>query len=148
MFCLKYGKEPKLGLRHVFLVGRNRAVGSVARWFRRGIKIRQKRGCMVMRNLAVGLLGFALCGQLVWSQVNTATISGTVRDASGAVLPGANVVVLNQDTGITRTVTSNTSGRYAAPGLGLGNYRVTAQQAGFQTQVRSGIALKIGRAHV
>src|SRR3990172_8069841 len=99
---------------------------------------------MAIRKLAVVLLGFAFCGQLVLAQVNTATISGTVRDASGAVLPGANVAVLNQDTGLTRTVTSNSSGRYSAPGLGLGNYQVTAQLAGFQTLVRSGIVLTVG----
>ncbi|MGH9784184.1 MAG: carboxypeptidase regulatory-like domain-containing protein, partial [Terriglobia bacterium] len=103
---------------------------------------------MAIRKLAMAVLGFALCGQLVWSQVNTATISGTVRDASGAVLPGANVVVRNQDTGLTRTVTSNAAGRYVAPALGLGDYQVTAQLAGFQTTVRSGIALTVGQEAV
>ena len=98
-----------------------------------------------MRKLAVALLGLALGAHVAWAQVNSATISGTVRDASGAVLPGASVAVMNQDTGITRSVTSNASGRYSAPGLSLGNYQVTAQQAGFQTQIRSGIALTVGR---
>jgi hypothetical protein len=103
---------------------------------------------MAIRRLAIFLLGIAFCGQLVWSQVNSATISGTVRDASGAVLPGASIAVLNQDTGNTRTVTSNASGRYSAPGLGLGNYQVTAQLAGFQTLVRSGVVLTVGQEAV
>ena len=100
---------------------------------------------MALRKLMLVCLMFAFCGQLVLAQVNSGTISGTVRDASGAVLPGASIAVTNQDTGITRSVTSNASGRYSAPGLSLGNYQVTAQQAGFQTQIRSGIALTVGR---
>src|SRR5207247_4324006 len=68
--------------------------------------------------------------------------------ASGAVLPGVNVAIQNQDTGISRTVTTNETGRYSAPALGLGNYQVTAQLEGFQSQVRSGIALTVGREAV
>src|SRR5438093_849502 len=103
---------------------------------------------MAIRNFSLALLGFALCAQLALAQVNTATISGTVHDSSGAVLPGANVAIQNQDTGISRTVTTNETGRYSAPALGLGNYRVTAQLQGFQSQVRSGIALTVGREAV
>src|SRR6267142_2612291 len=100
---------------------------------------------MMIRNLFLAVLGFAFCAQLAFAQVNTATISGTVRDASGAVLPGVSVVIQNQDTGISRTGTTNETGRYSAPALGLGNYQVTAQLQGFQSQVRSGIALTVGR---
>ncbi|MGH9785290.1 MAG: carboxypeptidase regulatory-like domain-containing protein, partial [Terriglobia bacterium] len=103
---------------------------------------------MAIRKLTRLLLGIAFCGQLVWSQVNSATISGTVRDASGAVLPGASIAVLNQDTGLTRTVTTSTTGRYVAPALGLGNYQVTAQLSGFQTSVRSGVVLTVGQEAV
>jgi hypothetical protein len=59
-----------------------------------------------------------------------------VSDSTGAVLPGARVVILNEETGISRTVTTNASGRYLAPALGLGKYRVTASLDGFQTEVR------------
>src|SRR5437016_8207646 len=85
---------------------------------------------------------------LLFTQVNTATISGTVHDESGAVLPGASVSIQNQDTGIARTVATNETGRYSAPALSLGNYQVTAQLPGFQTQVRSGIVLTVGREAV
>jgi hypothetical protein len=85
---------------------------------------------------------------LLFAQVNTATISGTVHDESGAVLPGANVLIQNQDTGISRTVVTNETGRYSAPALGLGNYQVTVQLPGFQTQLRSGIVLTVGREAV
>lgn len=78
-------------------------------------------------------------------QVNTGTISGTVRDSSGAVLPGARVVVQNEDTGFARTFTADGDGRYSALSLNLGNYQVTATQEGFQTEVRRGIVLTVGR---
>src|ERR1019366_4120647 len=82
------------------------------------------------------------------AQVTTGTISGTVKDSSGAVLPGAQVVVLNDETGISRTVVTDTSGRYSALSLSLGNYRVTATHEGFQTEVRRGIVLTVGREAV
>src|SRR4051794_17745979 len=79
------------------------------------------------------------------AQVTTGTISGTVTDSTGAVMPGAKIVVENQDTGITRTVMSDSAGRYSAPSLSLGNYRVTVSMDGFETAARTGIALTVGR---
>ena len=85
---------------------------------------------------------------IMWAQVTTGTISGTVKDSSGAALPGAMVVVLNDDTGITRTVESDGSGSYTAAGLNLGKYRVTVTHEGFQTAVRSGLELTVGQEAV
>ena len=79
--------------------------------------------------LGLGLiLGVALT---VHAQVTTGTISGTVKDATGAVMPGATVVLLNENTGISRTVQTDSAGRYSASALGLGNCRVTTSQQGF-----------------
>src|SRR5262245_1085087 len=89
-----------------------------------------------------------LSGGVVSAQVTTGTISGTVRDSTGAVLPGVQVVILNEATGISRTVQTDASGRYTALSLGLGSYRVTTTQSGFQTQVRTGIVLTVGREAV
>ena len=68
-------------------------------------------------------LTLALCG-LLWvsagyAQVTTGTVSGTVTDSTGAVIAGANVVIQNEETGISRAVQTNVSGRYTAPALGL-----------------------------
>ena len=92
-------------------------------------------------------LAVFLCGTIV-AQVTTGTISGTVKDSTGAVIPGAKVVLLNEETGLSRTVQTDTGGRYSAPSLNPGSYRVTASQEGFQTEVRSGIALSVGREAV
>src|SRR6266852_1222245 len=97
---------------------------------------------------ARALLLAILAATIAFGQVVTGTISGTVKDSSGAVLPGTKIVVLNEGTGISRAVQADTAGYYSASSLGLGNYRVTATQDGFQTQVRSGIVLNVGREAV
>jgi len=86
-----------------------------------------------------------LFSETAWSQVSTGTISGTVKDTSGAAVPAVRVVVLNEGTGISRTVETDAEGGYTAPSLSLGNYRVTATRDGFQTEVRTGIVLTVGQ---
>ena len=89
-----------------------------------------------------------LAASVAFAQVTTGTISGTVTDATGAVVPGAEVTVKNVDTGITRIMTTDERGRYTAPQLPPGNYEVSTSIAGFQTGVRSGITLTLGREAV
>ena len=97
---------------------------------------------------SIFLLSLVLCSPFLLAQVTTGTISGIITDASNAVLPGAKVVILNEDTGISRATQADASGHYSAPSLGLGKYRVTASADGFQTKVRSGIELTVGREAV
>ncbi len=100
------------------------------------------------RYLPVLLIGLILGGLVVSAQVSTGTISGVVQDQSGSVVPGTTVTVRNVDTGVARTLISDAGGRYTAPDLSLGNYEVQAQQSGFQTEIRSGIILTVGRQEV
>ena len=100
------------------------------------------------RYLPVLLISLILSGHVVYAQVTTGTISGVAQDSSGAVIPGVSVTVKNLDTGITRIVTTDEGGRYTVPDLTLGNYEVQAQLPGFQTEVRSGITLSVGRVAV
>ncbi|MBI4464493.1 MAG: TonB-dependent receptor, partial [Acidobacteria bacterium] len=97
------------------------------------------------KTVTATLLGFVFFGQLVWAQVTTGTISGVVRDATGAVVPGASVTVRNVETGVTRTLPSDAQGRYRAPNLSVGRYEIQVSLAGFQTAVRSGISLSVGQ---
>ena len=94
----------------------------------------------------VGLM--VLLHSSAWAQVSTGTVSGTVSDSTGAVVPGAMVAIRSAETGMTRSVTTDDSGRYRAPQLGLGIYEITAQAQGFQTVVRSGITLTVGQEAV
>ncbi|MBI4443016.1 MAG: TonB-dependent receptor [Acidobacteria bacterium] len=83
-----------------------------------------------------------------FAQTSSATISGTVMDSTGAVVPGAEVTVKNVDTGTTRVLTTNERGRYVAPQLLSGNYEVSASSAGFQTEIHRGITIAVGREAV
>ncbi|MBI3940220.1 MAG: carboxypeptidase regulatory-like domain-containing protein [Acidobacteria bacterium] len=65
--------------------------------------------------VSTGLLGFA--------QVSTGTISGVVKDSSGAILPGVNVTVRHVDTGQSRVIMSDDGGRYGLPAIDLGQLR-------------------------
>ena len=90
---------------------------------------------------------FFLCG-ISQAQVTTGTILGTVSDSTGAVLPGATITIRNVETGISRVATTDGAGRYRAPQLALGDYELTAASAGFQTAVRGGITITVGREAV
>jgi hypothetical protein len=99
------------------------------------------------RYLQVLFVSLILCGSLS-GQVTTGTILGVVQDPTGAVIPGVMVTAKNLDTGITRTAISDEGGRYTLPDLTLGNYEVEGQLPGFQTEVRTGITLTVGREAV
>jgi hypothetical protein len=71
----------------------------------------------------------------------TATISGTVVDSSGAVVPQANVSITNQQTNVTTTAVTNDDGSFVTPGLSVGTYRVTVAKTGFQSFLESNIVL-------
>jgi Carboxypeptidase regulatory-like domain len=87
------------------------------------------------------LTGVVVCALL--AQVERGTISGIVRDASGAVVPSAAVTVKNVNTGIVVSVSSNQAGEYVAPNLIPGEYTVTVTQAGFNTTNVTGIVLQV-----
>jgi hypothetical protein len=82
------------------------------------------------------------------SQAVNGSIEGVVRDATGAVLPGVSVNVVNLDTGQQRTLTTNADGGYRAVLLSLGTYRVKAELQGFKTIERTGVTLSAGQTAI
>src|SRR5712692_3654904 len=103
------------------------------------------QGKLIQAVLLLVVFVGSLDARIAFAQVTTGAISGTVHDATGAVIPGASITIRNLDTGITRNLLSDEAGRYRAPELPLGNYEVRAELSGFQTAVRRGIELTIGR---
>jgi hypothetical protein len=87
-------------------------------------------------------------GSVLRAQTASGAISGTVKDETGAVLPGVTVVITNTDTAQGRTLVADASGRYAAPDLPPGPYEIKGSLQGFSTVVRSGIRLTVGRGAV
>lgn len=73
----------------------------------------------------------------------SATIAGTVTDQTGAVVPEAEVTLINQATQFTRAVKSNTSGDYVASAIPEGTYSITVVKAGFEQLQRTGIQLPV-----
>jgi hypothetical protein len=78
------------------------------------------------------------------AQAVTGTISGTVTDASGAVIAGANIEVKNVATGATQTTVTGDLGRFNVPDLNVSTYDVTATKSGFQTVIHKGITITVG----
>src|SRR3979411_1452088 len=82
------------------------------------------------------------------AQVAGATITGTVSDQSGGVLPQAAIAIKNIATGITRTSTTCTAGFYSVPNLLPGSYEIRASAQGFSTELQTGITLTVGEQQV
>jgi Carboxypeptidase regulatory-like domain len=73
----------------------------------------------------------------------TAQISGTVKDQSGAVLPGVEVTVTQTETAAARTAVTNETGSYVLSNLPIGPYRLEAGLPGFRTYIQTGIVLEV-----
>lgn len=92
-------------------------------------------------------LGFSTCVELS-AQSFTATIVGTVKDTSGAVIPGVEVTFVHLQTNRQSMTITSEHGYYVSPPLSVGNYRVEATLPGFKRAVRSGIVLEVQQAAV
>ncbi|HEX2443436.1 MAG TPA: TonB-dependent receptor [Vicinamibacterales bacterium] len=78
------------------------------------------------------------------AQTATGTLSGVIRDTTGAVMPGVAVTAKNAATGVSRTVASDAEGRYRIVNLEPGAYEVRAELAGFRTAATRGVAVLVG----
>src|SRR5438093_11938371 len=86
---------------------------------------------------------FLLIAGRVLAQTATSRITGTVNDASGALVPGAMVTARNDATGVTYTQTTTEAGLYGFPSLPVGTYTVTVSLRGFKTSNRTGNILEV-----
>lgn len=77
------------------------------------------------------------------AQVGTGTINGTVKDSTGAVVPDADIRVLNIDTNVPRITRSNATGEYTVSGILPGHYSVTAKKQGFRPTIVQSFVLRV-----
>ncbi|MBI4483451.1 MAG: TonB-dependent receptor [Acidobacteria bacterium] len=97
--------------------------------------------------LLIGLLWLLIVFACpAWSQVlEKGTISGTVYDPAGAVVPGAEVKIVQEATATEREVTSGSDGRYSAALLSPGEYHIEVSASGFATSIVRGVRLAVGQ---
>src|SRR5579864_1566085 len=114
------------------------------------IRTTTRRGLSALPRLAMaGMIGLAALGNFpLFAQVSTAAVTGTVKDPSGAVLPGVAITVKHVETGLTRTTQSDSSGNFTVPSLPVGAYVVTGEKMGFRKEVRTGINLAVAQEAV
>src|SRR5437870_3262437 len=99
---------------------------------------------MLPRSLVVVLLSLVVAAP-ARAQAPTGTILGSIKDAQGAVIPGATVTATNVGTQYSRSAVTDESGEYALRLLPVGNYMVVVTMPGFKNYSQTGIALEVGR---
>lgn len=97
------------------------------------------------RVLVLCMTGVLFGPALVHGQVTTATVYGNVTDSSGAQIPGAPVVIVNEETGSTQTATTSSTGEFTFNFLAVGRYSLTIAASGFKEHTESGIELTAGQ---
>lgn len=112
---------------------------------------RSSRLCLVRRfGLALTavflLLASAAPGLHAQDSATTATLTGTVRDSAGAIVPSANITLRNLTTNQTRNVTTQSDGSYRISALAVGDYEVKAEAAGFAPYLNPEVTLVLGRS--
>src|SRR5258705_1589010 len=98
-----------------------------------------------MRQLSLCTLAAICMMSNAYGQLSTATVRGTITDASGAGIPGAALNLENTTRGATRTGVSDEGGRFSFEFVPVGSYGLTVSQSGFETGTRSGLNLAAGQ---
>jgi hypothetical protein len=94
---------------------------------------------------AAGLLALGLAGVSLRGQGSVGTLNGSVLDVSGAVVPGAAVVITNVSTAVETRTSTTSAGAFTFPYLSAGTYTIRATSPGFRTAVREEVLLKVGQ---
>ncbi len=95
------------------------------------------------RRTNILLAALLLAGGALQAQFDSAAVLGTIRDAKGGVLAGAGVTIRNNATGITQKTVTDPNGDYIFPAVKIGDYRISAELAGFSTAVVESINITV-----
>ncbi len=108
--------------------------------------VNRRRGVAFLVWLSVLVLSAFLLPNTAMGQGGaTASLAGTVRDPSGALIPGAQVVITQTDTGFSKTAVSPDDGSFAFPALPVGPYRLEVRKNGFTSYLQTGIELTVNQ---
>jgi hypothetical protein len=98
----------------------------------------------LIKTISLSLIFVCFVCFVGYSQASTATLSGTVQDEQGAVVPGASVTIVNTGTGARRTATTNNDGYFTFPFLSATTYNITIEHQGFTPVAISDLVLNVG----
>ena len=101
----------------------------------------------VCRKTLFVLLAALLLAPLAWPQASTGSVSGTVRDQTGAVIPGSAVVITSATTNVTSRTQTNEVGFYMFPGITPGGYRLEIEHPGMQ-KFEATVTVQVARSVV
>ncbi|WP_188552846.1 TonB-dependent receptor [Edaphobacter dinghuensis] len=102
----------------------------------------KRSGCIALACFCI----FLVSTNYAAAQVDEGSITGTVQDATGAVVPDAQVTLLNTDQGITLNVKTNTAGQYTFSPVRIGHYAVTVSAAGFATTTQKNLTVNVAQS--
>ncbi len=98
-----------------------------------------------MRSMLITLTCLLLLGGLAFAQSDRGTITGTIADPAGAVIPGARIDAKNSETGALYQVESTSTGNYTLAQLPAGSYQISVSAQGFKQYVRTGITVLVAQ---
>src|SRR6266704_545830 len=96
-----------------------------------------------LRFAAIFVIVLGAFGHRAMAQFDTATVLGSVRDASDAVIPGAVVTITNLEKGISTSRLTGEDGNFEFPGVSVGRYRIVAQKQGFEKATVQDVAVTV-----
>lgn len=97
-----------------------------------------------LRSVVVFVFALTIFSGMASAQFGTGTLNGTVSDPTGAVIPSASLTLTDVETNASRKIVTDQRGRYSVPDLGIGQYRLQAEAAGFGVATREGIQVTVG----
>src|SRR5579862_9473983 len=107
--------------------------------------MRQTHRKMLISHAIVAFVALSFAVQLIGQGVDTALVRGTVKDASGAVIPGVMVTMTNVATGVSEKRPTDSAGRYLFADLKPATYTVTVAATGFKTLIQENVVLRVGQ---
>ena len=112
------------------------------------MKLKAVSSWVVLTSLGIVLGMLVLSTSRLYAQVDTGSITGTVKDATGAVIHGASVTLINEGTGVELTATAGADGSYKFTPVRIGAYTVSATFQGFQKTTQRGVVVNVSSAVV
>src|SRR5215468_2258516 len=109
-----------------------------------------RKGTGLLLSMMAVWVSLAILGspRLANAQVSTGSISGQVKDSSGAAIPGATVTATNRGTGLIRTAQSAEDGRFKLPAIPSGVYDVKAEAPAFEPEVQQNLNVTVAEESV